>query len=386
VRLTKQVIDAAELPTTPGAYYLLRDSVQGGLAVRVTAGGAKSFVFDGRLGGRMVRRTLKATNVAQARQAVNKLRGANKVPESERGGLNLEQFFNQYVERHARPHKKSWADDVELFDAVMPKAWRASKLTAITPAMVSRWHHDLTTERGPYRANRSLALLRCVFNRAKDWQLFAGENPCRGTKMNREQSRERFLTPDEVKRLNDALLQEPNESWRAYFPLSLLTGIRSGDLLAARWENIDLDAATLTLPGTSTKGGRTVVLPLSPPALDILKQLPSRAASEWVFPAKRGESGHMTSPKKAWAKLVKRAGLTDVRPHDLRRTVGSWLAARGYSLSLIGRALGHQSIAATQVYARLDTSDIRVAMDQHAAMLQQAVNGAVEAKADGSRA
>jgi len=203
----------------------------------------------------------------------------------------------------------------------------------------------------------------------------SGDNPCSRIKMNREESRERFLSPDEVHRLNDALAQEPDGRWRAFFPLSLYLGTRKGELLSARWEHVDLERGELTLPRATTKGGRTVVLPLSAPAIDILKTLPSRETSPWVFPSTSSASGHLSSPKSVWKRLVKRAGLVDARPHDLRRTVGSWLAGEGYSLTVIGRALGHRSLSATQVYARLDTAVVRAALEVHGALMQTAVNG-----------
>lgn len=373
VRLTKAVIERAELPET--GYYLLRDSGQRGLAVRITAGGSKRFVFDGRLAGRMKRITLDVANVEQARREVQKRRGSNLAPQTTRGGPTLQQLFDAYLERHARPQKKSWADDVELWNSTLRPAWRSLKAASLTSAMVSGWHHELSVQRGPYRANRALALIRCVFNRGKDWQLVSGDNPCARIKMNPEVSRERFLSPDEVRRLNDALADEPDWRWRAFFPLSLYTGARKTELLSARWEHIDLERRTLTLPAAKTKGGRTVVLPLSQPAIEILTAMPSRENSPWLFPGV-GASGHVESPKIVWKKLIKRAGLVDVRPHDLRRTVGSWLAGEGYSLPIIGRALGHRSLSATAVYARLDTSVVRAALDVHGALIAAAVNHA----------
>jgi integrase len=102
--------------------------------------------------------------------------------------------------------------------------------------------------------------------------------------------------------------------------------------------------------------------------MDIIGSLPSRGQSEWIFPSRNGE-GHAVEAAKAWQRIRLRAGLPDVRLHDLRRTLGSWLAAQGHGLPLIGRALNHSSMAATQVYARLDLDPVREALEQNSKLM-----------------
>jgi len=104
----------------------------------------------------------KAANIEQARREVQKLRGGNLVPETTRGGSTLQQLFDDYLSRHAKPQKKSWQQDVETWNSTVPAVWRALKASTLTPAMVSKWHHQLSDERGPYRGNRALALMRGV--------------------------------------------------------------------------------------------------------------------------------------------------------------------------------------------------------------------------------
>src|SRR5437762_3073017 len=107
--------------------------------------------------------------------------------------------------------------------------------------------------------------------------------------MFRKEKRERFLSPDELRRVNEALAEEPNVFWRAYFPLSLLLGTRRSELLSARWADIDLEQQTWWLP--MTKAGRSHLLPLPSPAVQVLRLLPGRQESEWVFPG-IGATGH----------------------------------------------------------------------------------------------
>jgi integrase len=117
-----------------------------------------------------------------------------------------------------------------------------------------------------------------------------------------------------------------------------------------------------------TKAGRSHLLPLSRTAASILAKLSSRASSEWVFPGK-GSTGHLVEPKTAWQRIRKAAGVPDVRIHDLRRTLGSWLAGQGYSLQLIGRTLNHTDVSTTQIYARLDLEPVRSALEKTANLM-----------------
>jgi integrase len=205
-----------------------------------------------------------------------------------------------------------------------------------------------------------------MFNIARDLRLCAGDNPAARIKLFREEKRERFLSPEEMHRVNDALAQEPNEYWRAYFPLSLMLGTRKTELLAARWADVDLDQRTLRLP--MTKAGRSHLLPLPNPVVEMLQALPSRGEGEWLFPG-RGATGHLAEVASAWQRIRARAGVPDVRVHDLRRTLGSWLAAQGYSLPLIGRALNHSNSVSTAVYARLQLDPVREALERNAALM-----------------
>jgi integrase len=135
----------------------------------------------------------------------------------------------------------------------------------------------------------------------------------------------------------------------------------------ARWAVIDFAQAVWRIP--NTKSGRPHLLPLPRAAVQILEKLPSRNNSEWLFPGDKTNAS-VTEPSKAWQRIRKRAGLNGddsvpnsaVRQHDLRRTLGSWLAASGYSLPLIGRALNHANVSTTAIYARLDLDPVRRAL------------------------
>jgi integrase len=313
-----------------------------------------------------------ALSVHQARQEALKIKGA--IARGEDPGLKRRQdrellTFGQvariYLERHATLHKKSAHRDAQTIKLCLTK-WGTRKLSDISRNDVIRLHQALGAERGRYAANRTVALLRTIFNLSVDWGYLNGTNPAERLKLFREEKRDRFLSPDELSRVNKSLSEESNPYWHAYFQLSLFLGARRTELLEARWAIIDLERATWRIP--NTKSGTPHLLPLPWAAVEILRQLPSRGTSEWVFPGD-GISGHLIEPAKVWQRIRVRAGLRDVRIHDLRRTLGSWLASEGYSLPLIGRTLNHQNAATTQIYARLQLDPVREALERNAALM-----------------
>jgi integrase len=248
--------------------------------------------------------------------------------------------------------------------------WQTRRLSDVSREEVGRVQLAIARQHGRVASNRALTLLRAVFNWGKAAGIFAGDNPAVGLEFYPEQKRERFLSPEELRRVNDALIEEPNEYWRGYFALALLLGTRKNELLAARWECVDLDQQTLRIP--QTKAGRSHTLPLPESAAAILRSLPSCGTSEWIFPG-IGKSGHLVEAKSAWQRCRNRAGVPDCTIHDLRRTLGSWLAGAGFSLPMIGRALNHSNVASTQIYARLDLTSVRAALEQNSQMMRLGV-------------
>ena len=108
-------------------------------------------------------------------------------------------------------------------------------------------------------------------------------------------------------------------------------------------------------------------LHLSPPAVAVLESRKGNG-SDFVFPGP-GKSGHIADPKSGWKRILTAAEIKDFRLHDLRRTLGSWQAATGASLPVIGKSLGHHDVATTAIYARLDLDPVRLSVDTAAAAI-----------------
>jgi integrase len=113
-----------------------------------------------------------------------------------------------------------------------------------------------------------------------------------------------------------------------------------------------------------SKSGDPMVLSLTDETLKVLESRRSAVPPEcpWVFPG-RGATGHITEIKSTWKRILERAGIRDLRLHDLRRTLGSWQAATGASLPIIGKTLGHRNQATTAIYARLDLNPVRKSLE-----------------------
>ncbi|MDA1349877.1 MAG: site-specific integrase [Chloroflexi bacterium] len=225
---------------------------------------------------------------------------------------------------------------------------------------VARLHQSIS-KAAPIEANRVLALVSHLFTKAEEWGYVpAGHpNPARGVQKSKERARDRWLKEGEVRTLMRAVSVESDPYVQGAILLYLLTGLRKTELLAARWVDVDLDRRELRLP--DTKSGRPHVIHLSAEAAHVFRMLPRQQDSPWVFPGRF--DGHRKDIKGQWERVRGKAGLADVRLHDLRRTVGSWLAQQGTSLQVIGKILNHSHPGVTAVYARLADEQSREAMD-----------------------
>ena len=274
-----------------------------------------------------------------------------------------------YLERHAS-RKRSGHDDRRRIDRYVLPKWNKVKVAAITRAEIASLHHKIG-QRAPYEANRVLALIRKMLNCARQWG-FVSEahiNPASGIQAHREKSRDRYVTPQELPRLAKAIDDETNVYARAALWLYLLTGVRKSELLGARWDDIDWDRKELRLG--ETKAGRPHYVPLSGPAIALLNDLPREEGNPHILPgAKKGR--HLVNISKPWLRVRKAAGVEDVRLHDLRRTVGSWLAQAGNDLHMIGKVLNHSTVTTSAVYARFGQDMVHQALEDHGQRLMAA--------------
>jgi len=387
-RLTFTVERLRKLPIPSKGRVYHYDQKVPALAICITSANSRTFYFYKWADGRPVRVRLGKfpdLSIADARKAVDNLtgeiaRGVDPAADrrARREAPTLEDLFDYWLTHHGKLHKRTWSEDVRKFDKHFG-GLRNKRLSAIDETMVQRWHTALGQQHGPYLANRARALLSAMYGFASKLG-HQGPNPCIGVRKFKEASRERFLLPDEMRPFFAALAEE-EPLWRDFFLLCLFTGARRGNVAAMRWSDVDLDAGAWYVPGETTKGGEPIVVVLVPPAVAILETRRAQTNSEWVFATKgRSGAGHIADPRKAWARVVKRAEITDLRMHDLRRSLGSWQAAGGSSLHIVGKSLGHRDHKATQVYARLQLDPVRNSVDKAVAAMMLAGQLQIENK------
>ncbi len=284
------------------------------------------------------------------------------IPQEKRTTSDLRNMFERNLGYVAPGQKKTHGR--EKTKSPYGVDWSKRKLSEISSEDVRLLHIKLKDGHGLHTANRVFELLRAIYNKMAEWKVFKGESPCDGISKFKQQSRERFITSDELPRFFTALAEVRNNNFRDFILLALLTGARRGNILGMRWSDINIDARIWTVPGELSKNGSPLTIPLSSTAIELLqnrKEIKSSDAT-FVFSA-NSKTGYMSTPKKQWAALLDNAGLNNLRLHDLRRSLGSWAAMTGASLHVIGAALGHKSTEATKVYARLQGDTVRDAMD-----------------------
>lgn len=409
--LTQRKIAEERYVGTDNERCVLWDDDPKGLGLRIYPSGRKTFIVSYRdAGGAKRLATIGDFGVFTLDKAREQARAmllqaetgadALAVRKANRAAPTFGELTAEYLKRHASTKRSGDADERRLTLHVLP-GWKNRKVVDITHQDVAALIHkigstpaapranpkgkDKPSTAGarkaklrppakgkragrPYEANRLLALLSVMFNKAHSYGMTpAGHaNPCDGVDRFKEEKRDRWVTSAELPALAAAIDAEADPYARATLWLYLLTGCRKSELLGARWRDIDKDRKVLRLP--TTKAGRAHEIPLSAPALAILEALPKLEGNPYVFPGRK-DGAHLESIRGPWDRVRIAAGVGDVRLHDLRRTVGSWLAQSGNSLHLIGRVLNHSNQATTAVYARFAQDHVRDALEAHASKL-----------------
>lgn len=356
-------------PAPPGKRVEYHDVTVPSLLIRVTSNGVKTYYVRKRTGGadryklgrfpdlpletarKMASQTL--AEIASGKNPNEKKRFENSEP-------TLKALFENYLKGHAR-NRCTRVYDMEADFRRYLSDWSERKCSKISKVDAQERFNQVFEHNGPAAANHMLVLMRAVFN----WNIRSGyingENPWGHLKQFKIQSRERFLKPQEIAKFFAELENLKNTDVRDFVLISLYTGARRNNVLSMRWEEVDFDLKTWRIP--RTKNGDWQIVPLTAEAQKVLEaRKPSPKELGWVFPAK-DSNNHLVELKRGWKTLLKAAELEDFRIHDLRRTLGSYMAMSNQSLKMIGAALGHKSSDATEIYARIANDALRSAME-----------------------
>lgn len=368
---TKRALESLPLPTRRDRENYF-DEETSGLGIVVYRSGKRTFFHVRKANGYPQRTTIGPfpdLSVEQARGKASELNAtlakwkmdgcSGDNPFERRRDVTFDALFEQYVERRLTPGGSNVKHIRYLVEHYVPAPWRQRRVGMIRRADVADLHWMLGEKYGQHLANRVVQYLRAVFNFGLEAELWKGENPVRKIEYFPEVARERYLKPDELKRLFDALGDdETDRDLRDYVTLALFTAARKSDVLGMKWQDISFELKAWRVP--EPKGDKPYEIPLVPQALSILQERRALTnGSQWVFPSPLDSSKHIAERLQPWYRLLRRAGLTNFRVHDLRRSAASWMAAGAVPLNVIGAGLGHRSLSATQIYARLDLTPVR---------------------------
>lgn len=392
-RFNKSALLAIE-PTSKRVWY--RDTQTAGLALCVTPAGSKTFYVVRRVAG-MGRKgnteflrlgAFPDTPVEQARNdARDKLKTLN-AGESVRAGKRSKKdewtvgdLWQIWKDERAlgpvpdKPIKRSWKKDQRLYDNHL-KSRAKRKVSEITPVVAGKIFRDVTVLSGPVEANHVKRLARAMWNHAMKQHGVGIGNPWTAVKSNHEEHREAWVKPSQMPALFKAVDSLANRDAADFIKLCLFTGARSGNVKAMRWDQLELESASWTIPSSHHKNKRTHTVPLPPPAVAIL-QARRGVSPEWVFPSSTSSSGHLVDIRESWKQAVtafaaelKMETVPDLRIHDLRHTTASWLVGQGVSLPMVGKLLGHAAQATTARYAHLATDPVREALNKATAAME----------------
>ena len=375
-KLTKRSVESFEVRE---ASYFEWDTEIKGFGCRIMPSGTKTYQVQYRKGGRTRRASIGRHGNITADQARNRAKeimgelskGANPVEEitKHRRSPNVSALCERFFEEHAMERCKptTQGEYRRAIDLFINPAIGSFKIVDVERKDIAELHHKFRHK--PYQANRTLGVLSKMFNLAEVWGLRPdGSNPCRHVPKYKEQKRERFLSQNELQRLGQALsdsLADGTETIHviAAFRLLLLTGCRLGEIQSLRWDYIT--ESGMELPDTKT-GARRIPLPQA--ARAVLSALPREAGNPYVI-AGSVEGKFATDLQKPWRRIRKRAGLEDVRIHDLRHTYASNAVSSGMPIQMVGRLLGHSQIQTTMRYAHLADDPVRRAAEENAARL-----------------
>ena len=285
--------------------------------------------------------------------------------ERQKSTLTLEAVAERFLREHGKMLEGRTLEEYErLLRKLAFPVFGDRPIDAIDRPAVAKLHHALADT--PRQANHVLSVLSKVMSWAASRGLLSTPtNPCRGIQRYKENKRERFLSGAELSRLGEALREADEQQVLTPYAIAairllLLTGARKSEILSLRWDYVDPDNRLLRLPRSKT-GLKSIYLTTA--AAEILQSLPRVQGNPFVIVGEK-PGAHLVNLQKPWDRIRARAGLEDVRLHDLRHSYASVGATSGLSLLFVGKLLGHTQASTTQRYAHLAEDPVRQAGEQ----------------------
>ena len=257
----------------------------------------------------------------------------------------------RYIDDYAKKRKKTWQADQRRIDLYLLPKWGDRKAGDIKRGDINELHKEIGA-RAPYEANRVKEVLSRMFELANLWGMVDenARNPTKGIPDFKEEKRDRVILKEEMPALISAIEEENNVYVRNAIWFLLYTGVNKNQALKLKWSDINEESIRIG----ETKDGRPYYIVLTNETKKLIKETPKIEGNLHVFPGSL-KGGHLVNIDKNWQRIREKAGLSDVRIHDLRRTMGGWIARSGGTSSVAGTVI-KQSATFYSYHAPLDLS------------------------------
>lgn len=383
-KLTSGFVSAASCPAGKNKIEYIDETLEG-FFIEVLASGKKTYYQrykDAHNRQRQIRiGRAGVVPLEQARKRALQIKAdvsLGKNPRQERDELKqiplLRDFALKRYLPYIRQSKRSWGTDEIIIRRHLLPALGNLYLDEVNAAHIIRMMADMRAAGlANGTCNRPVIVLRYMLNLASEWGIPRLErNPAKKVQLFEEPHRQRFLTSEETAALLAALREDENELAASAIELLLLTGGRRNEITHARWEHVDTNRRRLLVP--LSKSGKPRYIALNELAMTLIKDLPSKGKSDWLFPSKR-TGRPCPALYYPWERIRKRAGLEDLRLHDLRHSFASNLVNGGVSLYMVQKLLGHSNPSSTQRYSHLEQDTLVEASEIAAAAITRARRG-----------
>ncbi|MCP3968420.1 MAG: site-specific integrase [Lentisphaerae bacterium] len=289
--------------------------------------------------------------------------------QKEKENITLQEAFEYWLKH--REKVKGWHKDIKdfrrRFELYAPQSLKKKKIINVNRTELRQLHAKIRDDVGAHTANRLLQGIKASINLLIKHDYNIPQNPAAMIELFKERSRARFIKEEEVERFFTELMKTESQDFKDFVLMALFTSKRKSNVLAAEWSEINFTKKLWTIPGEKTKNDDDDVTVLDNTVLEILArrkkyQKEKGIDTNWVFCSPINHRGHYSSPDNAWRALLKRANIKDLRIHDLRRTLASWMANQNVSLHMIASVLGQKSTGVTPTYARLSVDPKREAV------------------------
>ncbi|WP_022654185.1 site-specific integrase [Aquaspirillum serpens] len=294
-------------------------------------------------------------------------------PVEKRNQLKKVLTFSEFIEQHYLPHamiyKRSWKNDAALLKNHILPFLKEKYLDKISKQDIVNIHQQrLFAGAAPASANRVLTLLSRIFNLALQWEMSGIlKNPVKGISLFTENNiRDYYLTSKQWHNLEMAMEQTPHPMLRNIITMLVLTGARRQEVLEAKWSDIDIQCKLWRIP--MSKSGKARYVPLSKQVLALLANMPKYEQCSFIFPNPKTKKPY-TCLFWIWNRVRRKAGLPNLRLHDLRHSFASFLINAGRSLYEVQKILGHSNLQMTQRYAHLSKETLLEAVDMAGSLI-----------------